>query len=468
MRSFAAAVLGCILLFLCGSCQKPAEEPYLDVTDLAAVPVRSLTFDWEGATCMVRVQSNGDWTLSVPAWMEANPVSGTGVCDVVLSVPIFAPEGYPADGEGYRDDELIARQEGMEAVVIAVRQFSKPVVPDRIAVQDAKGHAVTELIAETGGMHITLHVDAERNWSVTASEPWLNASTSGADEPADIQLNVLANSTYADRRGEFIFRSREAVTTLKVIQKGEEAVIPEHARPADLLDVVFAADGSATDVSAAKLKVVKVASSYLTTQYNETYKRYMAVFDRPSAEVGTTVKEGFYYADFEYNVAVNEGLANSHSLEILMCCEELPAPGTASVKPFSLMNNGGTGFMFSTTGNITGQRRFTFLPYIGGAYQYVVADGVGIGVWHHVVGVWDSTVGKSYIYVDGYLSGSVDTPGEYMKADATANHFVIGADSGKGLTSAQSAFRGEIAVARAYSFPLSAGEVLDLYQSLGQ
>ena len=468
MRSVVPAALGCFLLFLCGSCQKPAEEPYLDVTDQAAVPVRSLTFGWEAVTCMIRIQSNGYWTLSPPLWMEVSPDSGTGVCDVTLSVPVFAPEGGPTDGEGYRDDELIVRQQGTEAVIIPIRQSSKPVEPDRVALLDDKGHAVTELLAGTDGMRIMLHVDAGGPWTVTASEPWLNASSGGADEPADIQLNVGANPTTADRRGAFEFRSGEAVATVAVIQKGEEAVVAEPARKADLLDVVFAADGSASDVSTAKLKVVKVPASYLTVRYNETYKRYMAVFDRPASETGQTVSEGFYYADFESNATVNAGLANSHSLEILMCCEYLPAPGSVSVKPFSLMNNGGSGFMFSTTGSLAGQRRFTFLPYIGGAYQYVVADGVGIGTWHHVVGVWDSQAGKSYIYVDGHLSGSLDTPGAYTKADATANHFVIGADAAKGLASAQSAFCGEIAVARAYSFPLTAGEVLDLYQSLGK
>ena len=462
MRSLAAAALGC-MLFLCGSCQKPAEVPYLDVTDQAAVPLRSLTFGWEGATCVIRVQSNGPWSLSAPAWVEAKPTSGAGVCDVTLSVPASA-----SDGDGQADDRLTVSREGMEAIVVSLTRNPRPVVPDRIAVVDDKGHEVTELLAETGGMRITLHVDADKAWTVEVSDPWLNASSAGASASADIQLNVRANATFADRTGAFVFRSGDASATVKVVQTGEEAVVAEPARKADLLDVVFAADGSATDVSAAKLNVVKVASASLSVQYNETYKRYMAVFDRPSDQVGTTVKEGYYYADFENNATVNAGLADSHSLEILLCCEELPAPGTASVKPFSLMNNGGSGFMFSTTGSVAGQRRFTFLPFIGGAYRYVVADGVGIGAWHHVVGVWDSKAGKSCIYVDGRLSGSLDTPGEYTRADATANHFVIGADAAKGFTSAQSAFRGEIAVARAYSFPLTAGEVLDLYQSLGK
>ena len=100
MRSLAAAALGC-MLFLCGSCQKPAEVPYLDVTDQAAVPLRSLTFGWEGATCVIRVQSNGPWSLSAPAWVEAKPTSGTGVCDVTLSVPASA-----SDGDGQADDRL--------------------------------------------------------------------------------------------------------------------------------------------------------------------------------------------------------------------------------------------------------------------------------------------------------------------------------------------------------------------------
>lgn len=465
MRSFIPAALCCLTLLLCGSCKKPAETPYLDVTDAAAVPVRSLSFGWEGATCSVRIQSNGEWTLTAPAWVKAGAAQGSGVSDVSLSVPSFVASA--STDAASREGVLTVRQ-GTDEVVVALRQEARPFVPTSLSVFDGEGHPVTELLSEAAGLRVTLRVESAVPWTLSVSEPWMDASAAGADASAEVQLHVGANTTTAERSGECVFSAQEAVVRIRVVQKGEEAVVPETARKADLLDVVFAADGSATDVSAAKLKVVKVASSSLSVQYNDTYKRYMAVFDRPSDQVGQTVKEGFYYADFENNATVNAGLADSHSLEILMCCEELPAPGTVSVKPFSLMNNGGSGFVFSSSGSLAGQRRFTFLPFIGGSYQYVVADGVGIGSWHHVVGVWDSKAGKSSIYVDGRLSSSMDTPGEYTRADATANHFVIGGDAAKGLTSAQSAFRGEIAVARAYSFPLSAGEVLDLYQSLGK
>ena len=38
------------------------------------------------------------------------------------------------------------------------------------------------------------------------------------------------------------------------------------------------------------------------------------------------------------------------------------------------------------------------------------------GRYYHVVGVWDKTAEKAYIYVDGQLKGTADAPGELIHA----------------------------------------------------
>lgn len=457
MRRFLLATICCTAVFLCGSCDGPAEVAYLDVTDAAAVPVRSLEIGPQGADCSLRVQATGEWSLETPDWIEADRTSGNGTGDVALSV-------LPYTEKAVRESMLIIRQ-AMDVVYVTVRQEGGAVVTAALRILDTGGDPLEELNVPFGGLHAYIRVETPESWELTPSEAWMNASSSGSTGSSEVYISVEANRGSASRRGTFTFRTPANTAVLEIIQNGEPEIEPVQAPKADLLDVEFAADGSAKDLSAAALSVVRVASASMGVSYNESYKRYCAVFN--PAALGDTVTEGFYYADFENNTTVRKGLEDSHSLEILLCSRKLPA-GSLAVKPFSLMNNGGSGFLYAKSTNLTAQRRFCFLPYIGGSYRYVVADGVGLGTWHHVVGVWDSKAGMSYIYVDGRLSGSTETPGAYTHADETANHFVIGGDAAKGLTSAQSSYCGEIAVARAYSMALSAGEVLWLYNSLGQ
>lgn len=449
----------CAALCLCGSCTRPAEPVYLGITDAAAVQLPSLTFGSEGGVCSVRIQATGSWYLSAPEWLKTDPRAGTGVTDVTLT----ASRGT----ETARVGELKVRQ-GDDIALLEVRQDAvvpPPVQDPVLELLDGENRPLEGLSFGPEGGHVLIRVRSNAAWAVSASDDWLGASTSGSEGSTEVQIDCSVNPSENARKGTVTFRTGSITRELSLTQEGQPVITPVPAPKADLLDVVFNADGTAKDVSASALKVVRVPSSTMSVYYHSDYKRYVARFTQPA---GQTVDEGFYYADYEANAAVKSGLEKSHSLELLMNCAEIPASGSTTVKPFSLMQSGGTGFLFSSSTHLNAQRRFAFLPYVGGGYQYVIADGVGIGRWHHVVGVWNHQEGKSYIYVDGRLSGTADTPGEYTHAAATACHFVVGGDPGKGLTTAQASFHGDIAVARAYSMPLSAGEVLNLYQSLGQ
>lgn len=455
IRSRSISALLCLIL-LCGACFKTADQPYLDVTDAAAVPLRTLDLGPQGAYCTLRVQASAGWRLDAPAWIGAEPTSGKGIMDVALSVQ--ANTGTEA-----RDGTLVFRQ-GDEVVCVTVRQQGSSVVSPYLTILDTGGNPIQKMNVPFGGLHAYIRVETGDAWQLSASEDWLNASTGGAEGTTEVYVSAQTNPSGEQRHGSFTFTTQSQTAVLEIVQEAEPLIEPVAAPAADLLDVVFAADGSAMDCSAAHLDVVKVASEKLSVRFNDAYQRYAAVFD---SDPGNSITEGFYYADYENNAAVTAGLDNSHSLEILLFCKQLPSP-SHQVKPFSTMSSGGTGFVYSKSDHLTVQRRFAFAPYIGEGYCYTVADGVGIGAWHHVVGVWDADAGATYVYVDGNLTDTVVQEGAYVQAEETARHFVIGGDAYKGLTKAEACFRGEIALVRAYSTALSAGQALWLYRSVCQ
>ena len=77
----------------------------------------------------------------------------------------------------------------------------------------------------------------------------------------------------------------------------EEQIPVVDAPVADVLDVVFNADGTAEDVSPMHNEVGTHAGDGLVTYYNNTYGKYVARFDNTWAGAAT----GWYSIDFRNN-----------------------------------------------------------------------------------------------------------------------------------------------------------------------
>ena len=84
------------------------------------------------------------------------------------------------------------------------------------------------------------------------------------------------------------------------------------------------------------------------------------------------------------------------------------------------------------------------------------------GRYYHVVGVWDKTAEKAYIYVDGQLKGTADAPGELIHAKDGARWFALGGDSAVG--SMGNAWNGEVVLARVFDDALTGDQIALLYQ----
>ena len=135
------------------------------------------------------------------------------------------------------------------------------------------------------------------------------------------------------------------------------------ARPqADLLDVVFNADGTAVDVSPMKFDVERGGEA--TTEWNEAFNRYVTRLNG-NKWGDSNVAEQFYRVDYSENQAFKDALADGHTLEVLFMPEYTGAIQNAEAKIFASHEAGGTGIMVKTTGSgPNALNSLTFLPNV--------------------------------------------------------------------------------------------------------
>ncbi len=236
-------------------------------------------------------------------------------------------------------------------------------------------------------------------------------------------------------------------------EEPEEPVEPELTMTT-LLDVVFNADGSATDVSETGMVVTTVKGASLMTYYNELSQSYIARFNN---KIGESTSSGFYRAEYVSKRAFRNGLQDGHSLEVMFMLDGV-LPNAKEVKMFSSHQSGGTGFLIT---NASKGQEITFLPHVGGNYVWARS---GIkperGRYYHVVGVWDKAACKAKIYVDGEFKDEAAAYGDLTMVADSYRWFGIGVDAGG---SGESAWRGDVVIARVYDEPLTAEQVTELY-----
>lgn len=237
---------------------------------------------------------------------------------------------------------------------------------------------------------------------------------------------------------------------------------------AELLDIRFNADGTATDISPMH-NAVESHTGDVTTIYDPAFGGYIARFNNKwSNDQGVA---GYYKVDYENNQKFKDALADGHSLEAIVSGNwdgDLSA-NNREVKFLSSHEAGGTGLMLCTTSCSRGQE-LTYLVNVttNGNSQWQWGNS-GItpvkGDYYHIIGVWNKAEGKGYVYVNGELKKTFNTAGEYRHATAGNRWFGIGCDAGP---TPQLAWKGNVAVARVYDKPLNPEEVAALWEDAGE
>lgn len=228
---------------------------------------------------------------------------------------------------------------------------------------------------------------------------------------------------------------------------------------ADMLDVVFNSDGSAVDVSPMRNNIVNHDA---TTVYDNQMGRYVARFNNNTWGAGPANQ--WYSIDYTNNWDFRNALADGHTIEAVVRAD-FSASGLSDteVKPFCSHQSGGTGFLLST-------RNFTFLPNVStdgsNTWRWAKSSIVPVcGAYYHLVGVYDKSAAKARIYVNGVLEAECDAVGNFNFPVGSVCQFVIGGDT-NGNGNSEAAWRGDIAVARIYSNPLSQQQITALYRGV--
>lgn len=256
-----------------------------------------------------------------------------------------------------------------------------------------------------------------------------------------------------DRDGGLLFSTPAAGTRMDVEQG---------APIADMLDLVFNEDGTATDISALGLPVTNNAGG-VSTYYNPTFKRYVARFNNTWAGATST----YFRIDYGSNKSFIDLLKDGHTLEAVVMANYTPPIANGEAKFFSSHEAGGTGLMVCKTSGSRGNE-LTFLPNVSttgkSSWKWATSGIVPQPKqYYHVVGVWDKVEKKAKIYVDGVLKNAVDAEGELVLPKANSQWFGVGCDAGP---SAQLGWNGDVVLARVYDAALTEDEVGKLWEDV--
>ena len=267
---------------------------------------------------------------------------------------------------------------------------------------------------ESGGK-ATFAITSNIGWKyeITPTADWV---TEGARSESELVLNI-SELAFDNRSVDVIFSSEEEnfSDTITITQTGRERIV------ADMLDIVFKADGTAEDISPMKMTVTTYAGTQLITYYNSAYDRYVAHFNNTTGQSTTT---SFYKIDFSKHGKFKNALADGHTLEAVFCVDETIKGVAQEIKVFTAHQTGGTGIM------MTAQSRgndITFLPNVstnGKSSWRWAESGVlpNPKTYYHVVGVWDKNAGVARVYVNGKQRGSAKTEGDFVMPSGTGYH----------------------------------------------
>ncbi len=435
------------LLFASFSCKKDemADPFFIRLETEQGEIIELLPVTADGLSKSFNVKSNGSWKISKSdnniSWITINP--DTGNKDGSFNLFIEANPNIEK-----RTEKLSCMIDGEELAVLQIEQAGRypdfhvtPTSPEKIP-------------GEGGEIEFTITSDVEWDYAIVEAN-WLIEKSKSSNS---LILEALENDSEIERLAivKFSLPSLEGISQEVSISQGGMIVWPV----ADLLDIVFKADGTAEDVSALRYNIITIDGLAMTTVYSNRFERYIARFNHSP---GSSVSAGYYKRDYTTDQNFKNALSDGHTLEAMFMLDiESPLPNN-EIKMFTSHQSGGTGIMI---GNTSRNNSIIFLPHVGGNYMWANSNITPErGKYYHVVGVWNKEEGKAHVYVDGELKGSVNTSGNFQFPSAGSTWFGVGADPA-GASSAHTGWKGDVVIARIYDKPLAGTDVEKLWNQV--
>src|SRR5690554_1050937 len=435
------------LLFASFSCKKDemADPFFIRLETEQGEIIELLPVTADGLSKLFNVKSNGSWKISKSdnniSWITINP--DTGNKDGSFNLFIEANPNIEK-----RTEKLSCMIDGEELAVLQIEQAGRypdfhvtPTSPEKIP---GKG----------GEIEFTITSDVEWDYAIVEAN-WLIEKSKSSNS---LILEALENDSEIERLAivKFSLPSLEGISQEVSISQGGMIVWPV----ADLLDIVFKADGTAEDVSALRYNIITIDGLAMTTVYSNRFERYIARFNHSP---GSSVSAGYYKRDYTTDQNFKNALSDGHTLEAMFMLDIESSLPNNEIKMFTSHQSGGTGIMI---GNTSRNNSIIFLPHVGGNYMWANSNITPErGKYYHVVGVWNKEEGKAHVYVDGELKGSVNTSGNFQFPSAGSTWFGVGADPA-GASSAHTGWKGDVVIARIYDKPLAGTDVEKLWNQV--
>ncbi|MDR1156315.1 MAG: LamG domain-containing protein, partial [Bacteroidales bacterium] len=298
---------------------------------------------------------------------------------------------------------------------------------------------------------ITVTTDANE-WNYTAPA-WLRESGKTATT-----LTLTASAApLGSRIGVVTITAGDKSRQVEVIQRGL----------ADIMDLIFNADGTATNIADPELPVIttpyvktgETDIDRLTTVKSETYGRYIARFAHTDWVSGYLTPTGFYRLEYG---TVADKLTNGHSMEALVSSNVLKD----NAKALGGHQGGGVALYF---GSGASSGKFTYQAHIGPGYRGPIAPSAAVaGTYYHLVGVYNPSTGLS-LYINGELVATHSETSTAMVLSSNENNrwLGIGADTGENK-GGENGWDGDIAIARVYDALLTPEQVAALYAEINE
>ena len=389
--------------------------------------------------------SSSDWRtayLAAPGFTLRNGEGSAGNNTVTVSAEEYTIIGTRTAEIAFLFDG------GLRCNYTIVQGDKNPYIRLKEPELSVSGFSGTETVTVGSNTSWTYRVD----YNVGSGSGWIKQNSIGS---TFVAIDFEENLTGKSRSADVLFYSEDdpSVFCYLAVTQAYKADKPV----ADMLDVVFSANGQGNDVSESHRSIQLLQDGTISTRFLSKYGCYAAVFNGTPAR--SALSAGFYKVPYTPTEPWAAKLSAGYSIELLV--SRYDEPGTTQIKPFSSTEGGGTGICFrAAEGN-----ELNFETHTGGSYRECYSGVPALkGEYYHVVGVYDAEYGSASMYVDGKLVSSINAAGtfDFMKSNVGDYYFGIGADpASSGL--ATNSFNGEVVLVRMYSKPVNAEEVNTLY-----
>jgi hypothetical protein len=441
-------------------CDKLQQKSRVEITQAQlytlSVSTPKNVINKKGGDVVISVEANSEWTYSMDdaakEWLTEKAIGATAL--TLSATPLV-------DVTKEKTGVITFTSSADPTITATLTLYEKDV--DLVI----KGtQAMAPSVACSGSVAVTTTNVAD--WVASSSDNWITATKASANS---LGISVSANPTDNPRTGSVSVTASDDKTvtmSIPVYQAGKGVT-------ADMLDIEYASDGTAKDVSATANEITYVSGTGCSVAYNKTYGRYVPSFTHAMNSTGST---GFYYLPLTDDAQAK--LDKGFTVEMVM---EIAIDHTGvETKSFSSTSGGGIATMIATDGNLTflinlnTGRTPSSWRWINGSGKNVPGDNVKTPVkvekekYYHLVGVWDKAKGTASCYIDGVKISECTGMGEYdiRYAQTTPRFWCVGCNpvvKSGAVTGFNGGWYGDVPITRLYSTVLTEDQVKAQYLS---